>query len=146
MYLRRDTQRAVFRRICSEQTLQRRLAQLAEQAVRDEHFEVFAPNATDDELDDDEREELAALVTVLAGDDLPAARVEAVIATHLRGESLRDYVARTHPALDERGLEMAYQRVKRERLRTAAKLRPLIERAASHRSGEGALRPQGAVM
>ena len=145
MYLRQDTQRAVFRRICAEQTARQRLGALTDLAERDPHFEVFTANTADDQLDEEERAELTALLLSLGGHQVPSARLDAVAATHVGGESLREYVARTHPGLDEAALETAYQRVKRERLRTLAKLRPLLDDAVSHRDAQSALRRESAA-
>jgi hypothetical protein len=132
MYLRQDTQRAIFRRLCGEQALQKRLAVMAEQALRDEHFEIFATEAPGELVDDDEREELIARLCELGSSVVPEGRMAALIATRLRRERLREYVERIYPELDQRGRETAYQRLKRERLRTSEKLRLVLEEAVSH--------------
>lgn len=131
MFLRQDTQRAIFRRLRTEQSLQKRLAQLAERALHDDDFELFATEPASDELDDDERKELTALLEGLGAGVVAHGKLEPLIATRLHGETLRAYVQRLHPELGAHELEAAYQRIKRERLRTAAKLRPALDDAAA---------------
>lgn len=144
MYLRQDTQRAVFRRLRVEQQARTRLTVLEEAVEREADVDLFASPRSDEPLDDDERDELTALLRAKVGDRVPSARLDVVIATHLRGERLRDYVARTHPDVDAASREAAYQRVKRERLRTLAKLRPLFGDGVSPAGEDGALPLHGA--
>jgi hypothetical protein len=145
MYLRQDTQRAVFRRLRAEQQARLRLTVLEEEALSAEEFDLFASGANEQPLDDDEREELVAMLVARVGDRVPPAKLEVVIATHLRGERLRDYVARRHGDLAEDAREVVYQRLKRERLRTLDKLRPLFGEAVSLPLAEPALPMQSAA-
>jgi hypothetical protein len=145
MYLRQDTQRAVFRRLRAEQQSRTRLTVLEEEAQAADEFELFASPRSEEPLDDDECDELVEMLTARVGDRIAPAKLEVVIATHLRGESLRDYVARRHAELDEHAREVVYQRLKRERLRTLDKLRPLFDDGVSPRRDDTALPVHGAV-
>jgi hypothetical protein len=146
MYLRQDTQRAVFRRLRAEQQARLRLTVLEEEALSAEEFDLFASGASEQPLDDDEREELVAMLVARVGDRVPPAKLEVVIATHLRGERLRDYVARRHGDLADDAREVVYQRLKRERLRTLDKLRPLFGEDVSLPPAEPALPMQSAAL
>lgn len=145
MYLRQDTQRAVFRRLRAEQKARLRLTVLEEEALAVEEFDLFASGANERALDDDEREELIELLVARVGDRIAPAKLEVVIATYLHGERLRDYVARHYGDLADDARELVYQRVKRERLRTLEKLRPLLGEGVSLPLGGPALRMQSAA-
>lgn len=146
MYLRQDTQRAVFRRLRAEQQARLRLTVLEEEALAAEEFDLFASGANEQPLDDDEREELVAMLVARVGERVSAAKLEVIIATHLRGERLRDYVARRHADLADDAREVVYQRLKRERLRTLEKLRPLFGEDLSLPLPEPALPMQSAAL
>lgn len=146
MHLRQDTQRAVFRRLRAEQKARLRLTVLEEEALAVEEFDLFASGANEHALDDDEREELVELLVARVGDRVAPAKLEVVIATYLRGERLRDYVARQHGELAHDARELVYQRLKRERLRTLEKLRPLLGEGVSLPLGGPALRMQSAAL
>jgi hypothetical protein len=145
MYLRQDTQRAVFRRLRAEQQARLRLTVLEEKALAVEEFDLFASGANEQALDDDEREELIELLVARVGDRIAPAKLEVVIATYLHGERLRDYVARHYGDLADDARELVYQRVKRERLRTLEKLRTLLGEGVSLPLRGPALRMQSAA-
>jgi hypothetical protein len=130
MHLRQDTQRAVFRSLCREQDYQKQLLELEEMASRDDDFEVFVPDPGDGTLLEDEREELARLLVALGAGTVPEKLLQIVIATELGDERVGTYVKRTHPALEGAAIEAVYQRVKRQRLRTLERLRPVLKAAA----------------
>ena len=63
----------------------------------------------------------------LAGNDIQRGKLRVIIATKLRGEKLRSYVARRHAGASESEMNRAYERLKRERTRTLQRLRRLLD-------------------
>lgn len=140
--LRLDTHRYVMRALSGEQRERREHRALEERARGDEHFVFVGWRTRPDELDDEERGELEALLRALVGDELVAgsvseARLAVVIATRIRGEPLSDYLART--AAGRPTDPRAYQRIKRERSRTLTVLRLLLTTRLSPTDGALAL-------
>ncbi len=126
MYLRQNTQRAVFRKIRAAWDERRWLDELTDEVlhVEDEPpaLEVPRPRL---QLRIDDRDELIEMLTQCARGVVDESRLQLVIDTYLRGMSLRDVAVRECPHdVDEQ--ERAYQRLKRERHRTLVKLRPLL--------------------
>ena len=126
MYLRQNTQRAVFRKIRDAWTERRWLDELTEDAlhVEDEPPTFEAPLG-DLRVRAEDQDELTELLTERARGIVEESRLQLVIDTYLRGVPLRELAIRECPH-DADGQERAYQRLKRERHRTLVKLRPLL--------------------
>ncbi len=129
MFLRQDTQRAVFRKLLAQQRdLDRQ--RLLDHLIKDEEDLALLTDTPPAEpvpfIAEDEKDELADTLCDMAGDAVPQGRLQLVIDTLVRGEGLRHLVDRRYPELSARAKEMTYQRLKRERLRTIARLRPVL--------------------
>ncbi len=145
LYLRQQTQRAVFRHIQIEQTHAVQLgAPLLDVSEEDEH-EPFVSSPGDRGFDPEEQADLAALILDVGAQVVEPERLESIVATFVRGEALHAYVARTHPGLDPTGHTAAYQRIKRQRHRTLTQVGPILRRALSLRIELHALHRQGAL-
>jgi len=76
----------------------------------------------------DEVERQTAFLVAVAGGRLPHDRLELLLATLVRGESVRAYVERLRPELPAGERERLYARLKRQRSRTLVVLRRLLAR------------------
>lgn len=125
LYLRQDTQRAVFKLL----KLEHRRAEVTGELGDDDEVvplgEVIA-SERDPETEAREVEEMVALLRERAADGVAPERLELVERTYLRGESLRDVVVAAHPELAGDALDAAYQRTKRQRARAIDRLRSLF--------------------
>jgi hypothetical protein len=139
--LRLDTRRFVLRTIQTEQRRTVNQRALEQRARGDRAFDLFAWKCRPSPLDQEECRELEALLRETVEGHLPDAKVELIAATRLRGERLRDLVARRLPAAAPDERESEYQRLKRERHRTLAQLRRLLEQRLSPPEGTQALEP-----
>lgn len=139
--LRLDTRRFVLRAIQAEQRRTVNQRALERRARGDEAFDLFAWKCRPCALDQEECRELEALLRETVEDQLPDAKLELVAASRLRGERLRDLVTRRLPAAPPDEQESEYQRLKRERHRTLAQLRRLLEHRLSLPEGTAALEP-----
>lgn len=139
--LRLDTRRFVLRAIQAEQRRVVNQRALEQRARGDEAFDLFVWKCRPSALDQEECRELEALLRETVEGQLPDAKLELVAATRLRGERLRDLVTRRLPAAPPDEQESEYQRLKRERHRTLAQLRRLLEHRLSPPEGAVALEP-----
>ncbi|MCC6644566.1 MAG: hypothetical protein IT374_03215 [Polyangiaceae bacterium] len=125
LYLRQDTQRAVFKLLKLEH---RRAEVTGELGDEDEIVplgEVIA-SERDPETEAREVDEMAAILRARAGGTVPAERLDLVERTYLRGESLRDVVVAANPGVTGDALDAVYQRTKRQRARAGERLRDVF--------------------
>ncbi|MCC6648106.1 MAG: hypothetical protein IT374_21370 [Polyangiaceae bacterium] len=125
LYLRQDTQRAVFKLLKLEH---RRAEVTGELGDEDEIVPLgeLVPSERDPETEARELEEMVALLRARAGDTVPADRLDLVERTYLRGESLRDVVVAANPGVTGDALDAVYQRTKRQRARAIERLRDVF--------------------
>ncbi len=126
--LRSRTRRAVFRRLRTENLGQRKLSNLAVEVAADEHRAPFdrrdySPKAADDP---DERSSLAQLLLERVGSSVEQRKLDLVIATLIKGESLTNIIQQQHPDMPAVDRERLYQRIKRQHSRTLARLKKLL--------------------
>lgn len=140
LLMRQETQRAVF------QLLNRERAR----AEADTPFEVdlmdlralgdLVASEVDPEAEEEDRHEMRLLLRERAALAVPSERLELIEATCFWGETIVAYATRRHPGLEGPARAALYERLKRERQRTVAKLRPLF-RPAPDDDREGAAEP-----
>jgi hypothetical protein len=126
LYLRQDSQRAVFRALNLEQA---RADANTEFVVDGMDLCVLGDHVASEiapEAEEEDRQEMRMLLRERAALHVPVERLEILEATYVWRESLGELVARRHPELDARARHAVYERLKRERQRTIAKLRPLF--------------------
>lgn len=125
LYLRQDTQRAVFKLLKLEH---RRAEATGELGDEDEIVllgDVVA-SEVDPEVEAAEHYEMAALLRARVGHAVSADALELIERTTIRGESLRDVVVAMHPGVTGDELEAAYQRAKRKRARALQRVREVF--------------------
>jgi hypothetical protein len=128
--LRQQTRRMVFTALRRIQTEARgmnivdpeQLANVAGSAAPGDAF--CAPLGTSAE---EEADALVELLHDTLADHPRPAHLDLVIETQIRGESLGDYVRRTHPTAREHEYVRLYERLKRRRTRAANRLRKPLE-------------------
>ena len=74
-----------------------------------------------------EAEAFAGMLRWLVGDTIDASKLAVVIATKLRGQSLRSYVNERYASYDRAFRERRYQQMKRANSRTLARIRRFLE-------------------
>ncbi len=126
MTLRQNTQRAVFRALRKRQKEQAEQRQLEDLSRLIQGFDPF------DELRDNDRLHLDAgqmtRLLIRATDGIiQRSNLDVVIATYLHGESVKAYAERMCATADGDSMGRAYQRIKRQRLRTMQQLKRLFE-------------------
>lgn len=138
LYLRQDTQRAVFKLLKLEH---RRADATGELGDDDEIVPLsdVVASERDPETEAGDLEEMVALLRARVAGTVSAERLDLVERTYLRGESLRDVVVAAYPDLADDALDAAYQRTKRQRARAIERIR-----AAFPERGGGALPGQSA--
>lgn len=147
MHLRQMTQRRVFRHLREEHAAR---VLIAPDDISD--MPPFAPEAwpgvprpkrrrkaRTEPVDDREAVELLTSRAACLGQD----QLDLVITTIVRGERLRVYVNRTYSDRDPDERDRIYQRLKRQRSRTLARLRGLLADLRCPRSAAGGLCPTG---
>lgn len=147
MHLRQMTQRRVFRHIREEHA--------ARVLIAPEEIDELGPIAPDswpgcptprrrrkgqpEPVDDRDVVTLLTTRAACLGQD----QIDLVVTTIVRGERLRLYVERTYPDRDPDERGRIYQRLKRQRSRTLARLRDLLADLRCPRSVSGGLCPSG---
>jgi len=139
MYVRQDTQRSFFRKLAAIRKERITWVEFDEEELAEAAYETWEQPREGSDLDDEERAELAVMLRELVGDAIPESKLDVIIATRLRGESLRDIVACDSVGQPESHCAAAYQRAKRERTRTLGKLRRIFDAAMSPREDLDAL-------
>ncbi len=124
--LRWDTQRFVFRSLQAEQRRIVNQRMLEQRARSDDAFELYAWKPQPMSIEDDERAELEALLRHTVAGDVSTAKLDVVVATRLRGAGLRELALERLPGAGPEELEVEYERLKRERLRTLRRLKTLL--------------------
>jgi hypothetical protein len=127
--LRQRTARGFFRTMAAEKRLS---ALFIEDDVADLTVEPLPPWSlvrprSRRDLDTDERLELAAMLRERIGEVIEVDKLDLVIATVLLQEDLRAYVARTRAELSPDNTAREYERLKRQRSRTLARVREILE-------------------
>lgn len=126
MHLRQDTERRVFRALKSIHRQHKLCEALAQEAIYSDLFPIFEPHLRRARLRTEDREELIELLSERAEGVIDRKKLTLVIDTFLRGVKLRDVAVAQCKSSDEQLQERAYQRLKRQRLRTLERLRPLL--------------------
>lgn len=148
MHLRQMTQRRVFRHIREEHAAR---VLIAPDDVSD--MPPFSPDAwpgspkprrrrhkvRPEPMDCRDAIELLTTRAAHLGQD----QIDLVVTTMVRGERLRVYVERTFPDREPDERDRIYQRLKRQRSRTLARLRDLLADLRCPRSAAGGLCPSG---
>lgn len=124
--LRWDTHRFVFRSLQAEQRRIVNQRMLEQRARLDDAFELYTWKSLPMPLEDDERTELEALLRDTVAGDVSSAKLDVVVATRLRGAGLRELALERPPDAGLEELEVEYERLRRERLRTLRQLRALL--------------------
>ncbi len=126
--LRSRTRRAVFRRLRREQLGQRKLNSLAVEVAADEHRDPFDRRdySPKEANDPEEHGSLAQLLVERVGSSVEQSKLDLVIATLIRGESLTCIIQQQHPDMPAADRERLYQRIKRQHSRTLARLKKLL--------------------
>ncbi len=83
----------------------------------------------------EETRQLGQLLCARAGSAVERDNLDLVIATAIGQETVREYTDRLHPGLSSIARERAYQRIKRRRNRTIARLREVLLNQADGRRG-----------
>jgi hypothetical protein len=126
------------------QTTKRRVFDALRRAQEDSHTaEVTVPGTLDAgvrdgdpaavlsgprwEMEEDEADALVDLLMESMGGSVQAEQLDLVASTVIRGESLRAYLRRRHPGVGDAEFVRIYERVKRQRTRTVARLRGPLE-------------------
>lgn len=126
LYLRQDSQRAVFRALNLEQARSDANTEFVVDAMDLCVLGDLVASEIAPEAEEEDRQEMRMLLRERAAFHVPVERLEILEATYVWRESLGELVARRHPELDARARHSVYERLKRERQRTVAKLRPLF--------------------
>lgn len=128
-YLRTRTQRLAFARLLAECETHRQQQLLEHYACSNGAFELYSW-PIDERISASELESLVELLFAIAGESLAKPKLDAIVATRLRGMTLREYVT-SHlgeaPPGHER-FEIQLQRAKREQSRALSQLRPLLRK------------------
>ncbi|HMA91993.1 MAG TPA: hypothetical protein VKP30_04865 [Polyangiaceae bacterium] len=128
-YLSASTQRLALARLQAERDQHRRQQLLERYARGNDAFDLYSW-PVDERISASELEPLVELLFAIAGRSLAKPKLDAIVATRLRGMTLREYVA-IHlgeaPSEHER-FEIRLQRAKREQSRALSRLRPLLRK------------------
>jgi hypothetical protein len=127
--LRVRTYEFVFSRLDAERRFLRRRARLAQIINPDDAFELWL-RPIGNILSDDEVDELAGLLFTAVGSFLPKHKLDVVIATRLRGISIREYIEECRASVADASdiTTQELNRIAREQTRTLERLRMILRR------------------
>jgi len=125
LYLRQDTQRAVFKLLKLEHRRAEATGELGDEDDVVSLGDVVA-SESDPEAETAERDEMVALLRKRVGGAVAPDALELIERTFVRGESLRDVVVAMHPGVTGAELDAAYQRSKRKRARALKRVQALF--------------------
>jgi hypothetical protein len=134
LHLRRMTEQKVFKKLRDRQKEIHDQQQLIRLAQRLDELDLFGEIKSEDS--DVDREEMAELLLKIAEGKEPSANLELVINTVVYKANLKEYVHQTFPCEDAVQQERVYQRIKRQRLRTLARLKTIIQQINPHVDGD----------
>ena len=128
MYLRQDTQRAVFRALKLDQRAAADLRRMLDEIGNDPEVDPLKLSASNTELDDEEKYDLEHVLRGhLERESTAAGTVELVCRTTIGGESIATLVRTEHPEASEAERYQLYNRLKRRRERALTRVRPRLE-------------------
>jgi len=131
MYLRQDTQRAVFRALQLDQRATDAMRQMLAELGDEPEVDPLRLSASSTDIDDDEKAELEHLLRGhLEQASTEASVVELVCRTTIGGESVAALVRTDHPHASEPEQYQLYNRLKRRRERALTRVRPRLEECA----------------
>ncbi len=131
MYLRQDTQRAVFRSLRLDQRATEDMRQMLAELGDEPEVDPLRLSASNTDLDDEEKGELEHVLRGhLERESTEASVVELVCRTTIGGESVAALVRTDHPQANEPEQYRLYNRLKRRRERALTRVRRRLEECA----------------